>query len=120
MVPSGVMLEDRVPHAARSQPCPKADLVTAWLQKLVPVMTWNLSAEAEEQFSPGSPRQEVVLLLPTCQQTSRDLPWCGQQCWHTGTDVHMLRWHFALLSTPGEISGGLLAGWQQQYYLLPW
>lgn len=39
MVPFGAMLEGRVPHAARSQPSPEADLVMAWLQKLVPMLT---------------------------------------------------------------------------------
>lgn len=63
MVPFGVMLEDRVPRTARSQPSPKANLIMAWLQKLLPILTRDLSVEAEEQFSPVSPRQEQVLVL---------------------------------------------------------
>lgn len=98
MVPFGVMLEDRVSRAARSQPSPKADLVMALLEKPLPILTQNLFAEPEEQFSP---QQEQLLVLLTWEQTSQALPWCGQQRWHAGTQVPLLRWHFALLSNPG-------------------
>lgn len=62
MVPFGEMLEDRVSRAARSQPSPKADLVMALLEKPLPMLTQNLFAEPEEQFSP---RQEQLPVLLT-------------------------------------------------------